>query len=73
MTFPSQYTAQDNPLPTVPGTRLVTSGHGQLIVNCPQCGEQHRHLGLGLRRSPCGCWYVVGAPSESAGRGLKAA
>jgi hypothetical protein len=53
------YTALARELPTVPAVDLVTSGTLQLVVTCPNCGAQHRHLGLGLRRSPCGTWYAV--------------
>lgn len=60
------YTALDNPVPTVTAVDLVTSGNLQLVVQCPRCGEHHRHLGLGLRRSPCGCWYVLATPTAPA-------
>lgn len=63
---PSPYTALDNTPPTVPAERLVTSGSLQLVVCCPRCDERHRHLGLGLRRSPCGCWYVISPPTGPA-------
>lgn len=53
------YTALTRELPTVPAVDLVTSGTLQLVVTCPNCGAQHRHLGLGLRRSPCGSFYFV--------------
>ncbi|MFB6567370.1 hypothetical protein [Streptomyces noursei] len=46
-------------LPTVIATRLVTSGEPHLVVTCPRCGNQHRHLGAGLRRAPCGGRYLV--------------
>lgn len=62
----SPYTALDNPVPTVAATDLVTSGNRQIVIQCPCCGEHHRHLGLGLRRSPCGAWYVVAAPGRPA-------
>lgn len=55
----SQYTALDNRLPVVEATDLVTAGSLQLVVACPWCQHQHRHLGLGLRRSPCGHPYLV--------------
>lgn len=45
--------------PIVRGTRLATSGHDQVVVKCPGCAEMHRHLGLGIRRGPCGAWYLV--------------
>ncbi|TKA11743.1 hypothetical protein [Actinacidiphila oryziradicis] len=53
------YTSLSTELRTVPGADLVTSGGLQVVVTCPNCGAQHRHLGLGLRRSPCGTWYAV--------------
>jgi hypothetical protein len=56
------YTAVDNPVPTVAATDLVTSGNTQLVVSCPRCGEHHRHLGFGLRRSPCGQPYILTPP-----------
>ena len=43
----------------VRATTLVTAGHLQLVVKCPGCGGLHRHLGPGVRRSPCGVQYVV--------------
>ncbi|MFH9225940.1 hypothetical protein [Streptomyces lydicus] len=58
---PTTYTAPPNNLPTVVAADLITSGTPQLIVTCPHCTGQHRHLGLGLRRSPCGRWYLITA------------
>jgi hypothetical protein len=57
------YTAAEHPVPTVTATDLITSGNVQLVVCCPRCSGQHRHLGLGLRRSPCGAWYVLTPPA----------
>ncbi|MFF7158126.1 hypothetical protein [Streptomyces sp. NPDC008139] len=57
-----QYTSIAHDVPTVPATDLATSGTRQLVVQCPRCGELHRHLGLGLRRSPCGQHYVISTP-----------
>lgn len=62
MTLPA-YTALAHDVPTVTATDLVTSGTLQIVVRCPRCAEFHRHLGLGLRRSPCGQHYVIAAPS----------
>jgi hypothetical protein len=45
--------------PIVRGTRLATSGHDQIVIKCPGCGEMHRHLGLGVRRGPCGLVYLI--------------
>lgn len=59
MTHPAPHTAIERTVPTVAGVDLVTSGGVQLVVTCPNCGAQHRHLGLGMRRSACGIWYVV--------------
>lgn len=53
------YTALDHDVPTVPGIDLITAGTLQIVVNCPHCGGHHRHLGLGLRRAPCGRPYIV--------------
>ncbi|MFK0217759.1 hypothetical protein ACIQWN_06130 [Streptomyces vinaceus] len=55
------YTALEHELPTVTATMLITAGNNQVTVTCPHCDQQHRHLGLGLRRSPCGHWYLVRA------------
>lgn len=60
------YTSVEHAVPTVTATNLVTSGNLQLVVQCPRCDEHHRHLGLGLRRSPCGCWYVVSTSNKRA-------
>lgn len=68
--IPTPYTSMAHDVPMVPGVDLVTAGTTQLVVTCPNCAGQHRHLGLGLRRSPCGVYYVVAAP---AGRGPKLA
>ncbi|MDJ0341783.1 hypothetical protein [Streptomyces sp. PH10-H1] len=59
----TSYTSLSNDVPTVPAADLVTSGTLQLVVRCPHCGAQHRHLGLGLRRSPCGRYYVLAHPA----------
>jgi hypothetical protein len=53
------FTADADLPKTVSAKLLATSGHRQLIVRCPQCRELHRHLGLGVRKAPCGCVYVV--------------
>jgi len=53
------YTAPADEPPVVRATRLITSGHTQLVVRCPQCTGMHRHLGPGLRKSPCGVQYLV--------------
>lgn len=53
------YTALTRELPSVAAVDLVTAGTLQLVVTCPNCAAQHRHLGLGLRRSPCGSFYLV--------------
>ncbi|MFE3580561.1 hypothetical protein [Streptomyces vinaceus] len=55
------YTALEHEVPTIPSVLLATSGSNQVTVTCPHCDQQHRHLGLGLRRSPCGRWYLVNA------------
>lgn len=60
-----QYTSLDNSVPSVEASDLATSGTRQLVVQCPRCGELHRHLGLGLRRSPCGQHYVVSTPNPA--------
>lgn len=58
MTIP--YTALGSHPHTVVGELLVTAGHAQIVVtHCPRCGSAHRHLGVGIRRSPCGLTYVV--------------
>lgn len=44
---------------TVTAVELTTSGGPQLVVGCPRCSGWHRHIGLGLRRSPCGLSYLV--------------
>ncbi|MGC0317315.1 hypothetical protein [Kitasatospora acidiphila] len=56
------YTSDSNPVPNVRARHLVTAGHHQAVVKCPKCAELHRHLGLGVRRGPCGITYVVRAP-----------
>ncbi|MFF6939979.1 hypothetical protein [Streptomyces lavendulae] len=53
------YTALPNEIPAIVGADLVTSGSLQVVVTCPHCDARHRHLGLGLRRSPCGRWYLI--------------
>lgn len=63
------YTSLSTELRTVPGADLVTSGGLQIVVACPNCGAQHRHLGLGLRRSPCGTWYAVARAAEAGTEG----
>lgn len=65
MTITPTYTAAELAVPTVTATDLITSGNVQLVVSCPRCGCQHRHLGLGLRRSPCGAWYVLTTPAPT--------
>ncbi|WP_034090150.1 hypothetical protein [Streptacidiphilus albus] len=55
----STYTAPAAEPPIVRATRLITSGHTQLVIRCPQCSGMHRHLGPGLRKSPCGLQYIV--------------
>lgn len=46
--------------PTVTATILTTTGAEQVVVtHCPRCQGAHRHLALGLRRSPCGALYVL--------------
>jgi hypothetical protein len=57
-----QYTSETTPIPNVRARALRTAGHHQAVVKCPSCGELHRHLGLGVRRSPCGAVYVVRPP-----------
>lgn len=69
MTTP--YTALAHDVPTISGTDLITCGSPQIVVSCPHCGSPHRHLGLGLRRSPCGRWYLVQAPASTLKRGRK--
>lgn len=59
------YTSSSSPVPTVRAANLATSGHAQAIVKCPGCRQLHRHLGVGLRRSPCGRWYVVTEPRKT--------
>lgn len=49
--------------PIARGAELATAGRPQLIVTCPYCSEQHRHLTPGPRRSPCGRRYIVAAPA----------
>lgn len=61
----TSYTSNATPVPTIRSTSLATTGHTQAIVRCPRCHELHRHLGLGLRRSPCGTWYVVAEPRQT--------
>lgn len=59
------YTSSSAAVPTVRATDLITNGNVQAVVRCPSCSALHRHLGLGLRRSPCGRWYVVAEPRKS--------
>ncbi|WP_269858751.1 hypothetical protein [Streptomyces sp. RPT161] len=66
MTHPAQYTALPRTVETVTAIDLITSGGVQVIVVCPNCSSHHRHLGLGLRRSPCGTWYVIDRPGDPA-------
>jgi len=54
----------------VRATNLVTAGHLQLVVKCPNCDGLHRHLGPGVRRSPCGVQYVVKARRDPAQRSV---
>lgn len=52
--------------PTPPVVRaeiLRTSGAEQVVLaHCPACGQAHRHLAIGLRKAPCGTWYVLRLP-----------
>lgn len=73
MPSPVPYTSLAHEVPTVAAVDLVTSGSLQLVVTCPRCAAQHRHLGLGLRRSPCGTWYILTAPPAGPAAQLKAA
>lgn len=59
------YTSDSNPVPNVRARHLATAGHQQAIVKCPNCAQLHRHLGLGVRRSPCGALYVVREPRKA--------
>lgn len=59
------YTSASNPVPVVRAADLATAGNLQAIVKCPACGQLHRHLGLGVRRSPCGVLYVVREPRKA--------
>lgn len=56
------YTSDSAPVPNVRAKHLATAGHQQAVVKCPNCAQLHRHLGLGVRRSPCGAIYVVWPP-----------
>ncbi|MEV7600041.1 hypothetical protein AB0O91_21935 [Kitasatospora sp. NPDC089797] len=67
------YTSETNPVPHVRARRLATTGHLQAIVRCPKCSELHRHLGLGVRRGPCGITYVVQTPRIAAPRLVRVA
>lgn len=52
--------------PTVAGRILRTTGAEQVVVHdCPACGQSHRHLAVGLRRAPCGTWYVLRLPQAA--------
>lgn len=59
------YTSETNPVPHVRARHLATAGHHQAVVKCPKCSELHRHLGLGVRRGPCGQLYVVAEPRRA--------
>lgn len=59
------YTSGSGPVPNVRAKQLVTAGHRQAVVKCPSCSQLHRHLGLGVRRSPCGAIYVVWPPRRA--------
>lgn len=49
--------------PTVRAEILRTSGAEQVVIPCcPACAQAHRHLAIGLRRAPCGTWYVLRLP-----------
>ena len=54
----------------VRATALVTAGHLQLVVKCPNCGGLHRHMGPGVRRGACGALYVVPPRRERAQRSV---
>lgn len=60
------FTAPADEPPIVRATRLITSGHTQLVIHCPQCNGMHRHLGPGLRKSPCGVQYLVRVRAQTA-------
>lgn len=45
--------------PSVAPFPIGTRGRLEFGVRCPECGQTHRHNGLGLRRGPCGSRYYV--------------
>ncbi|MDH6125925.1 hypothetical protein [Kitasatospora sp. GP82] len=61
----SVYTSQSSPVPTVRSLSLATSGNLQAVVRCPNCQQLHRHLGLGVRKGPCGQLYVLVEPRKA--------
>jgi hypothetical protein len=43
------------PPPATDGcTPIRTSGRWEWAVDCPSCGQTHRHTGPGLKEPPCG-------------------
>jgi hypothetical protein len=48
-------------------TPIATSGRTEYAVECPGCGQHHRHTRPGVRRAPCGRLYTV--PSAQAVEG----
>ena len=47
------------PLPVARPVLVATSGRTEVAVRCPECGEWHRHNGLGQKVAPCGAVYDV--------------
>lgn len=58
--------------PIVRPVLVVTRGRLESAVRCPNCGNWHRHAGLGVKRAPCGSKYDVRTRSAGKdGQGLR--
>lgn len=47
---------------------FITRGRIEYGTRCPSCGHMHHHVGLGLRRGPCGALYRLEPKRSRAGR-----